>query len=1167
MRLDLCAAAALSVILGAVWPVTAQPCSGDCNGDGSVTVNELILVRNITWGSAALLSCPQADSDGSGTVTIGENVLATRAALGLPCAGSGASGGPATIEVGVFQAMTGDVAIVDVSLRSHGLDVAAAEIDFDVGVPGSMCLVACVVNPVLGKAGGWFSTAPCSSFSALVSSLTDVDPIPDGSSLFTCVLSLSHGLAPGFYPIGVSMAQVSDPYGNEPPTLAIPGGVFVGTVAATCGDSIVESDETCDDGNVAGGDGCASNCTIEEERVFPFDEAYSSGAYSLSGNPLAFTASDGELVVRAGTVRGSDPNREIPLVLMPGEMFSGVAVLFPPDPEFCLRAVENPEFAPGTAGAGVLACGAGGLVGTDAMFDLSAVGEPTLTRSGVGPRGSAFLEAAILATYPTDAGVDGQYCTDDDTISASDTWVVGLTTGTASAAIEGTTTATAHAGRPFNCGLWMADQVGGPASGAIATAWASNGLSFDVAFSARLASTGDPATPTPTFTRTPTLTRTPTPTRTRTRTRTPTHTPTRTPTRTPTATPTPTYPQAPGQLILEKVKLRADTAQRPGNDDGSIRIDGVVFANQPFDGLIGDIANSGAQVLVDAPGFDLALAWSAGDCTVVDRSRGPRLTCVSGAGAVSRKLTLRPTRIPNGFDLRVQARGLSHPAPLTGGPIEVRLIDVNFERVDQIFGCETRGRQNERVLCRESGFVPPPTPTPTVGPLGERVFSIARPGSNVRVSAFPEIDVTLDPWLSGPLRLVAGAPNANGVASLTLSEDVILGAELLDGSTFCVKVRATGSSGLIDCDGGTPVSAMVEFQETFGPLTRFTELGADSGPGAAYLLLSHFPQLLPAGTTVADCLSFPFPGGGFDAVYTTDAITGTILNPSISLGGEGENFDCASWNSEDGPGALATVFSASFSGLGSLMSVLTAYDAPSAPTAPTPVVTPTPTSIPVGTPLGQRVFSIARPGSSFRRVTGGDASADPWLSGPLLLQGGVPGADGVAPISLAADAIYGLGLSVGTASGVLCVKMEAAGSSGRIDCNGGSAMSMALSRDSNGAGAADPEVLTVDIGGDSGPGAARLTVMQSVVALPVGTAAACLSAVYPPARVTAYSTHQATAIVAEPIQGGSVSVLATGVGFSCSSWRTENAVGRLIGPRVELDTAFGDEAQVFILDD
>lgn len=65
-----------------------QPCVGDCNGNGQVSINELISCVNIGIGRANLATCPICDGDGGGQVEIGEVITAVNIGLGgLTCAG------------------------------------------------------------------------------------------------------------------------------------------------------------------------------------------------------------------------------------------------------------------------------------------------------------------------------------------------------------------------------------------------------------------------------------------------------------------------------------------------------------------------------------------------------------------------------------------------------------------------------------------------------------------------------------------------------------------------------------------------------------------------------------------------------------------------------------------------------------------------------------------------------------------------------------------------------------------------------------------------------------------------------------------------------------------------------------------------------------------------
>ena len=56
-------------------------CVGDCNGDGEVTIDELLKLVNIALGNSALADCPAGDADGSGDITINEIIAAVNNAL------------------------------------------------------------------------------------------------------------------------------------------------------------------------------------------------------------------------------------------------------------------------------------------------------------------------------------------------------------------------------------------------------------------------------------------------------------------------------------------------------------------------------------------------------------------------------------------------------------------------------------------------------------------------------------------------------------------------------------------------------------------------------------------------------------------------------------------------------------------------------------------------------------------------------------------------------------------------------------------------------------------------------------------------------------------------------------------------------------------------------
>lgn len=68
------------------YPEQPDPCKvGDCNGDGQVTVDELVTAVAIALGTVDPGACPQADRNEDGKVTVDELLAAINVALGLAC--------------------------------------------------------------------------------------------------------------------------------------------------------------------------------------------------------------------------------------------------------------------------------------------------------------------------------------------------------------------------------------------------------------------------------------------------------------------------------------------------------------------------------------------------------------------------------------------------------------------------------------------------------------------------------------------------------------------------------------------------------------------------------------------------------------------------------------------------------------------------------------------------------------------------------------------------------------------------------------------------------------------------------------------------------------------------------------------------------------------------
>src|SRR4029079_7501939 len=59
----------------------AQTCVGDCNADGQVLINELIIGVNIALDSQPVSACPSFDANNNGQVAINELILGVNNAL------------------------------------------------------------------------------------------------------------------------------------------------------------------------------------------------------------------------------------------------------------------------------------------------------------------------------------------------------------------------------------------------------------------------------------------------------------------------------------------------------------------------------------------------------------------------------------------------------------------------------------------------------------------------------------------------------------------------------------------------------------------------------------------------------------------------------------------------------------------------------------------------------------------------------------------------------------------------------------------------------------------------------------------------------------------------------------------------------------------------------
>ncbi len=256
----------ISLVVGGAWlmvaaatPAAAQICSGDCNADLTISDGEQLSGIDIALGDAAPASCVAADANGNGGVDIADVIAAANASLGLHCLPLGnpnAPPGTVSINVGIAAGSAGTTVPFPVSLDTGGLEVAGIQNDihFDPLTPVAATpsnRPDCTANPAHGKSvfaafqpSGCIYGVNCTGMRALVLSLSDVDPIPDGV-LYTCNVAINASAPDGTYPLLNSNLGSSDPDGNAQAANGADGAVIVAIPVDSDGDGVVDAADNC----------------------------------------------------------------------------------------------------------------------------------------------------------------------------------------------------------------------------------------------------------------------------------------------------------------------------------------------------------------------------------------------------------------------------------------------------------------------------------------------------------------------------------------------------------------------------------------------------------------------------------------------------------------------------------------------------------------------------------------------------------------------------------------------------------------------------------------------------------------------------------------------------------------------------------------------------------
>jgi len=136
--------------------------------------------------------------------------------------------------VGSASGVPGQLTTFGVGLETSG-EIAGVQNDLTLGNTAPIVFSACEVNPDINKDQTIFGFQPlgcmpdinCSGVRALVLSFSNLDPIPDGSTMYSCDVLILPAAAPGEYPIECSNEGVADPDGMALPVDCSDGAITV----------------------------------------------------------------------------------------------------------------------------------------------------------------------------------------------------------------------------------------------------------------------------------------------------------------------------------------------------------------------------------------------------------------------------------------------------------------------------------------------------------------------------------------------------------------------------------------------------------------------------------------------------------------------------------------------------------------------------------------------------------------------------------------------------------------------------------------------------------------------------------------------------------------------------------------------------------------------------
>jgi hypothetical protein len=196
---------------------TPRPCVGDCDRNGVVGINDLTAVSRLLLEGQG--SCPNADVNEDGDITVSDLVTLITLATNSTCipasrSGNSVSLGTATVEAGhySYKGLHSDVVEIPISLLNSEDYAAAVLFDLEVDA-GRFDSVDCYADPSLDDSFA-FALAQLPDAAGklrrrilITSDVQPIGTIPDGV-LAVCEFDLKNGTPYGTYPISIKNPQV-----------------------------------------------------------------------------------------------------------------------------------------------------------------------------------------------------------------------------------------------------------------------------------------------------------------------------------------------------------------------------------------------------------------------------------------------------------------------------------------------------------------------------------------------------------------------------------------------------------------------------------------------------------------------------------------------------------------------------------------------------------------------------------------------------------------------------------------------------------------------------------------------------------------------------------------------------------------------------------------------